>query len=157
MNRNERTILRVRLPLWFLYFYAIGAPITFVGYYIFWLHQFRHGFTWGEAWQSIFLFVVAILEIWVVPIFFSSMAATETGFKFYRYSRLKRQVLWDEITRVSLPRFGIPHDAIYIFLKDGEKIVLMKSMNGCGELLRLIDSKARHAQIDGDVLPFMDS
>lgn len=158
MTSDKSIIVRVRLPTWFLYFYAIGGSITLAIFSAIWVGLFHRGFSWSESeiWKSVFLLLIAVFGIKITPITFSSMTVSEAGFNFYRFGRLKRVVRWAEIARVSLPRFGIPYEAIYLFLTDGEKIILMKSMNGYRELLQLIYVRARDAQIDDAVLTLIE-
>jgi hypothetical protein len=157
METDKKILLKVHFTTWIL-------CLVFAGWFMFlftlveiWLHLFRSGIDWSDArlWKALFLTLIMVMLWCIAPILLSSISVTTAGFETHGIWGLRRKVRWDEITRVSLPRFGIPNDAIYIYLEDGERILVMKSMKGVGDLLQFIDAKARHAKIDDDVLPYM--
>jgi hypothetical protein len=82
------------------------------------------------------------LGLWMTPIFYSTIVVTEAGLELKGLLGSKRKFSWDEIVKVSRPRFGIPRDAMYIFSKTGKKIILLRNMTGYAELLKLIESRA---------------
>jgi hypothetical protein len=142
MTAQNTVILKVSLPKWFRVFYAIGAPLAVLLFVIVWLHYGRDAYTFSEAWKLLLFLAIVGLGLWTTPFFFSTILVTEAGLELKRLFGSTQRFSWDEIVQVSRPRFGIPHDAIYVFSHTGRKIVLSRGMTGYPELLKLIQLRA---------------
>ena|SRR3989442_534345 len=142
MLGQNKVLLQVSLPKWFRLFYGIVAPITLLLFFIVWFQYSRDGFTFSEVWKSLLLLTIVGLGLWITPIFYSTIVVTEAGLELKGVLGSKQEFSWDEIVKVSRPRFRIPKDTAYVFSETGKKIILSRSMTGYTELLKLIESRA---------------
>jgi len=142
MSQDNKILLNVSYPKWFR---IVVPPLLFL-YLLFLLVMMvyfgRDGFTWLEVGISTFFWVVFGVWLWIIPFIYSSLVATESGLRATGIFRRRRRLTWDEIVRVSRPLFGIPSELIYVLSKSGEKMILLRGMEGYSDLLRLIESKA---------------
>ncbi|MFQ5683978.1 MAG: hypothetical protein ACE5HC_11980 [Candidatus Binatia bacterium] len=142
MVKANKVLIRVGYPKWFRVFYGIGAPITLLLFIITGVHFSRQGFTSSELALSVLFLAILGVGVWISPVFYRSVVAKEDELQIYGLFGLKLSLTWDEIIKVSRPRFGIPRDATYLFSRNGEKVTLAKGMEGYSELLDLIQVKA---------------
>lgn len=142
MVHKDRVLLRVSAPKWLVVAYTIGFLFTLALFVIAGVHFARRGFTWSTLWIVGFFLTITLLGMWIIPLFHSSYVATESGLEHVGLFGRRRKFSWEEITRVSRPRFGIPYDVAYVFSERSEKITLVRGIPGYTELLELIQSKA---------------
>lgn len=151
MSRDDKVLLKVSYPKWFQ---VIVPPLLFLYLLFLVLMGFyfsRGDFTWPKVCIAAFLLAVFMIWLWIIPFIYSSLIATESGLRATGIFRRRRKLTWDEIVRVSRPLFGIPSELIYVFSKRGEKMVLLRGMEGYSDLLKLIESKA--SNLSGKRLP----
>ena len=153
-------LLQISFPLWFRVMYGIGAPIVLVLVCVSLLKLSQQGFTGALLLKGGFLLCIVAVGIYVVPLFFSSVCANESGIELRVFTHIKRRFTWNEIETVVRPRFGVPYDVIYVVSKNGMRIPMAYSMKGCGEILRLIQSKSPNlsaTQLTGNLQPVAGS
>lgn len=142
MSHDDKILLKVSYPKWFQ---IIVPPLLFL-YLLFLVlmgsYLTRGDFTWPKVGIAAFFLVVFMIWLWIIPFIYSSLIATESELRATGIFRRRRRLTWNEIARVSRPLFGIPSEVIYVFSKSGEKIVLLRGMEGYSDLLKLIESKA---------------
>jgi hypothetical protein len=142
MAKDDRVLLKLNYPKWFRIFYGVGAPLTLLLFIIGWVHFSRNGFTSLELLKSALFLVIVGFGLYVSPVFYYSVVATEAGLQFNGVFGPKQQFAWNEIATVSRPRLGIPKEAIYIYSRSGEKTIIGRGMTGYSDLLELIQSRA---------------
>ena len=144
MNRRpDKTLLRVSLPKWFRVFYAIGAPLTLIFFLIIAVLFNLNGFTFPGVIIILFVLVTVGIALHATPHFYSMIWVTDYGLRWDRPLGLRdKEFKWDDILTVSRPRFGYPGDVAYIVSKSGDKISVVKSMDGYTYLLEIIQLRA---------------
>jgi len=142
MVKQDKVLVQASLPRWFKTFYAIDLPVMLLLFTFVWIQFSRDGFTLSEILGSLFLLIIATLGLWLTPAFLSSITATESGLELHGLWGVRRNFSWNDIVKVSRPRFGIPREFTYVVSKSGEKMILLRSMKGYSELLELIQSRA---------------
>lgn len=142
MSWDDKILLKVTYPKWFQ---IILPPILFL-YLIFLLvlmvYFARDGFTWLKVGIGAFFLAILGIWLWMIPFIYSSLIATESALHATGIFRRRQKLTWDEIVRVSRPLFGIPNELVYVFSKSGQKMVLLRGMEGYPDLLKLIQSRA---------------
>src|SRR5712692_9102803 len=98
MKRDEKILLRVQLPIWFLCLLAVCAcgliaVVSAVG-----LRLFQTGIDWTDSkpWKALFALIVIVLLLSVLRNSFSFILVSSGGFEVHRLWGVKRTVLWDD-------------------------------------------------------------
>lgn len=144
MVRDDRVLLRVSYPRWFLVLFGIAGLITLAIFLFALIYYSRDGFILPEFWKSLFFLAILAGGLWIIPYIYCSIAATESGLQRVGLLGQKQHFSWDEIVRISRPRFRIPKEAVYVFSKSGQKMALLNGMEGYTELLEIIQSRAHN-------------
>ena len=139
----DKVLLRVCLPKWFQIFYAIAALVS-LPFFLFISFAYAHdGFIFPKILVSIFMLAMVGIILWAIPQFYSTICVTEFGVRSDRpFGLSQKKFKWDEIVTVSRPRFGIPYDLVYIMSQRGEKLPVVRGVQGYSELLEIIQSHA---------------
>lgn len=156
MNRTDKILLKVGYPKWFLVVISVVLPLTLIFLFLGLIYLNIGGFTWLRFSISTFFLAIIVLGFWLIPTIYSSILATDSGLQVRGFFGQKRQFTWDEIAKISKPRFGIPRDFAYVISRGGRKIIVMKSWEGYFDLLKLIESKASnlsHKRLPQEVWP----
>ena len=144
MNRRpDKTLLRVALPQWFRVYCAVAVPPTLILLLFIAIVFNLNDFTFFGV--IVILFVLAMFGIaaYATPHCYSTILVTDYGLRWDRPLGLgDKKFKWDDILTVSRPRFAKSSDFAYIVSKSGNKIVVMKSMDGYADLLEMIQSRA---------------
>jgi len=139
---DDKVLLKVNCPKWFLIIFPLALLFSILIVTLMWIYFSNDGFTFLEVGGLTIFLPIFGIWLWLIPFLFSSVTAHESGLQVTGPLVSDLRFTWEEIVKVSRPFLGIPKEFIYIFSKDGEKMTLLRSMEGYLDLLELIESRA---------------